>query len=173
MSKPREVTLSVRTVTKPKVGRAAQSPELETAVIDVLGLEAAVEELRGDDLDIRFGPTVGNFIDPVTGTLVIVGAMAGGKFVMRVIRERKGGTVIDMTKAPVEISRSRSLDYGYFVIIAKDGSVTVEAKDEPKDALERMIDGALELGSKAPLETLKAAIEGELGAKAKVELNPA
>jgi hypothetical protein len=81
--------------------------------------------------------------------------------------------VIDMTKTPVEISRNRNLDYGYFVIIAKDGSVTIEAKDEPKDALERMITEALKLGGKAPLETLKAAIEGNLGATAKVELTSA
>ena len=173
MGKPSQITLSVRTVTTPKPAHAARTPELETAVIDALELEAAVEELKGESLDVRFGPTVGNIIEPVTGTLVIVGVVVGGKFVMRVIREIKGGTVIDVTKSPVEMSRNRNLDYGYFVIIAKDGSVTVEAKDEPKDALERMINGALELGGKAPRETLKAAIEGKLGAAAKVQLSPA
>jgi hypothetical protein len=162
MSDQSEMTLAVHTT-----GTAGLD-----AVVSASELETAVEELRGEDLNVRFQTERGNFVEPVTGTLVVVGVIAGGKFVMRVIREARGGTVIDMTKTPVEISRNKNLDYGYFVIIAKDGSVTVEAKDEPKDALERMITEALKLGGEVPLETLKEAIEGELGATASLELKP-
>jgi hypothetical protein len=141
--------------------------------VSALGLEDAVKELQADGIQVEFGTERTNFIEPVTGTLVIVGGIAAGKFVIRVIREAKGGTVIDMTKNPVQISRNRKLDYGYFVILAKDGSVSVQTKDEPKDALERMITEALSLGGEAPLATLHAAIKGKLSATAKVELKPA
>jgi hypothetical protein len=163
MSEQSEMMLGVRT---------GGTAELDAAV-SASELEAAVNDLKDEGLNVRFATERSNIVEPVTATLVIVGVVVGGKFVMRVIREARGGTVIDMTKTPVEISRNRNLDYGYFVIIAKNGSVTVEAKDEPKDALERMITGVLGLGGEASPETLKGAIEKELSAAAKLELKSA
>jgi hypothetical protein len=133
-------------------------------------LEAAVGEFAGEGA--RFETLYGNF-DPVTGSLVIVGLLAGGKLVIRLWREFNGGTVIDLTGSPTKISRSRALDYGYLVIIAKDGKVTIEAKDEPEDALERIVKAALQLGVTATIDDLHTVVRGELEAKAPVHLNPA
>lgn len=146
--------------------------EMSTVTLNVRTVSPLELETAAENLDVKFEDQIGN-VDPVTGALIIAGVLAGGKLVIRLWREFKGGTVIDLTKTPVDISRNRNLDYGYFVIIAKDGSVTLEAKDEPKDALERMVSGALELANKATLETLKATVDNSLGATAKVQLKPA
>jgi hypothetical protein len=129
-------------------------------------------EGKAEDLDIRFEDQVGN-LDPVTGFIIVGGALAGGAFLIRLWREFQGGTVIDLTKTPVDISRNRALDYGFFVVIAKDGSVTVEPKDEPETALERMATAVLKLSSDAAAEVIKATVEGALSGKANVELKPA
>jgi len=143
-----EVTLKVRTV---------RPPELE-------------EKAQG--LDIKFEDEIAN-CDPLTGALIIGGAVAGGMFVIRLWREFKGGTVIDLTRTPVDVSRNRDLDYGYFLFIAKDGSVKLDAKDEPKTALERVVSSALEQAGKATIEMLKATVHSCLGANARLESTPA
>jgi hypothetical protein len=129
-------------------------------------------ETAAEKLDIKFENQIDN-VDPITGFIVIGGGLAAGSLVIRLWHEFRGGTVIDLTKTPIDISRNRNLDWGYFLFIAKDGSVTVEGKDEPKTALERMVTAVLGLASNATLTTLKKAAEDSLGANAKVTLKPA
>lgn len=143
---------------------------LRVRAVNPIDLETAVGDLAQDGA--RFDSTLGNF-DPVTGTLIIAGLTVGGKIVIRLWREFKGGTVIDLTRLPIEISRNKALDYGYLMIIAKDGSVTVEAKDEPEDALERIVKEALSLGENALVEDLQTIIKGACGGSAPVQLTPA
>ena len=125
-------------------------------------------ETKSDDLDVTFEDQLDN-VDPVTGAVIIAGALVAGKFLLRLWREYHGGTVIDLTRSPVDISRNGNLPYGFFMVIAKDGSVTVDPKDEPTDALERMATAVLKLGVDATVGALKEAVDDALTDKAKVE----
>jgi hypothetical protein len=119
------------------------------------------------DSDLDFEGRQAN--EPITTAIIIIGsAFAAGKLVMRVVNEWRGGTVIDTTKEPADIHRDRDLPYGFFTFIAKDGKVTIEAKDEPKDALERMVGEVLALG-KPVASAVKDAAEKVLTGKGKVE----
>jgi hypothetical protein len=80
MSKPSEMTLGVRTVKTAELDAAASASDLEEAV----------KELKAEGLNVRFETERDNIVEPVTATLVVVGVVAGGKFVIRVIREAKG-----------------------------------------------------------------------------------
>lgn len=134
--------------------------------LQILDVRAPEIETAADGLDVRIQPALDN-VDPVTGALIIAGVLAAGKLVIRLWREFRGGTVVDLTKTPVDVSRDRDLDYGFILIVAKDGSVTIEAKDEPKDSLERMVSGALELATKATVGGVKAVVDKTLGVGAK------
>ncbi|MTD47641.1 hypothetical protein GKE82_26365 [Conexibacter sp. W3-3-2] len=113
-------------------------------------------------------------LDPLTAAVVFGGAALLGNFLVRLWREIEGGTVIDLTKDPVQINRSRDLAYGYFLVVAKDGSVKVEAKDEPETALERLTTAVLKLPVDAAASAVKAAIEAAAGdAKVTTETTPA
>lgn len=128
-------------------------------------------ETGAEGLDVTFEDQLDN-VDPVTGAIIIAGALVAGKFLIRVWREIQGGTVVDLTKSPVDVSRSRGLPYGFFMLIAKDGSVQIDPKDEPTDALERMVTAVLNLGIDATVEALKKAIGDELTGTGGVEATP-
>lgn len=130
-------------------------PDLELVIsesIPVRDVGIAAEE-TGAETEDRL-----ENLEPLSAILVMgaLGVMA--KFLVRLAREINGGTVIDLRERPVSIDRDRDLPYGFFVIVAEDGTATVEAKDEPTDALERMTKGLLSLPLEASTELAKETI---------------
>ncbi|HSH81162.1 MAG TPA: hypothetical protein VLA19_21720 [Herpetosiphonaceae bacterium] len=84
--------------------------------------------------------TPNNLTDPVTLTIVVAGgAFALAGLVVSLIDRYRGGVVIDRTKDPLDIRRDRDLPFGFLVIQAKDGQVTVETRETPPDTLERIV----------------------------------
>jgi hypothetical protein len=126
--------------------------------IQVTGIPAAEAEEARQGLELEPEESLENF--GILEGIVLIGAgIAAGKFIIRLWREFKGGTIIDLTKKPPDVRRDHDLDYGYFIIIAEDGQVTLEAKDEPKDAMERMVPEVLKVAADATVEGVKAVIE--------------
>ena len=133
--------------------------------IQLTGIDAAEAETAMEGLEIEPEESLADF-GILEGIVMIGAAIAAGKFVIRLWREFKGGTIVDMTKKPPDVRRDGDLDYGYFMIIAEDGNVTIEAKDEPKDAMERMVTDVLKVAADATVDAVKAVIEKALpGAK--------
>jgi hypothetical protein len=132
--------------------------------------EDEIDRAVAETSDLSFEPRLGN--EPLTALIIVGAALAGGKLILRLINEVRGGTIIDVTQTPIDVRRDRNLPYGFFTIIAKDGSVRVEGMDEPKDALERMLGGVLELATTATSESAKAAIGAALGSGANIETEP-
>ncbi|GAA4010747.1 hypothetical protein GCM10022247_36240 [Allokutzneria multivorans] len=79
-------------------------------------------------------------IEPVaTVTLVLVGAATAVGMVLRVLEQRKGGQMIDLRPgAPKAFYRTRDLVHGMVVIIAADGTVTLDVK-EPEGMFGKVI----------------------------------
>ena len=96
---------------------------------------AAADVVEG----ISYKPGQENAIDPISIAIIATAAIAVGRFVIRWIDSVRGGTVIDVSVSPPVVRRDKGLPYLFFVVIAKDGKVTVDAKDEPKDAITTMI----------------------------------
>jgi hypothetical protein len=135
------------------------------------GIDAAAAERAMEGLDVEPEQSLEN-LGILEGLLIVAGAAALGKFIIRIWREVRGGTVIDMTKKPPDISRDNALDYGFFVIFAQDGTVRVETKDEPEDSLERIVTSVLKLAADASIGSLKAVLEG-VAPNAQVKTEPA
>jgi hypothetical protein len=121
------------------------------------------------DLNVELPEGAALFIDPVTATVVGGLVFAGARLIIRLRNEWQGGVVIDRTKEPIEIRRERNLPYGFFVVIGTDGSVRIEAKDEPKDVLERMSEALLTLATPTT-DAMTAAVQQQLGGAAKVQV---
>lgn len=121
-----------------------------------------------DASDVEAESSLDN-LDPLTATIIVGGGLALGKFLIRLVNEIRGGTVIDLTQTPVDVRRDNDLNYLFFMVIAKDGTVTVDGKDEPEEGLERMVESVLKLATSATVDTAKAAIEAATSDKAKVE----
>ena len=98
-------------------------------------------------------------LDPITAAVLVGVGLAVGKFVLRVINEYRGGVRLDLTTKPAVIKRDRDVPYGWIVTLAADGKVEIDTKDEPKDAIERMVESVLKLPIDATVEKVKAAIE--------------
>lgn len=96
-------------------------------------------------------------VDPLTAALVVGGALVVGRFVVGVIDRWRGGVLIDRTQDPARVSRTRDLPQGYVVILAPEGT-SIEVKDEPKDAIERIAVAVLALPVTATVDAIKAAI---------------
>ena len=73
--------------------------------------------------------------------LVGGGVLAAARFVTGWVDKLRGGVVIDQREdAEDDLHRDRDLPWGMFLIYPKDGGeVKIETKDEPKDAIERLI----------------------------------
>jgi len=138
----------------------------------VRGVEPDEVEKAMTDLELEPEESL-EHLDPLAGVVIVGAALAAAQFLIRIWHEFRGGTVIDLTKTPVDVSRDRGLDWGFFMFIAKDGTVTVEGKDEPKTALERMVNDILKLATTVTVETAKAAIVAAVGQDAKVKTEPA
>ena len=116
------------------------------------GIELDVLDAAVDESGVEFESSYENAIDPISAVIMIGGALALGKFAMRVWNEYRGGVVLDLSLQPVEIRRSRDVPYGTFLTIARDGSnVGIELADEPTDSIERIVTAVLggELGNTA------------------------
>jgi hypothetical protein len=141
--------------------------------VDEVRLEIAADipkpevEIAAQETDVTPETNIAN-LDPLTAAVIVGAALAAGKFLIRLWREIQGGTVIDVRQTPIKVDRSRALDYGFFMIVAKDGSVTIESKDEPKDSLERMVESVLKLPIDATVSAVKAALGQSSSGKAKV-----
>lgn len=100
------------------------------------GLELEVEVPAApppDELDLEV-------LDPVTAVLIGGAAIAAGKFVLDWWERRKGGLIIDLRPgAEHEISRNPTVPGGYVLTFTVDGEVTIDVKDQPKDAAERLL----------------------------------
>ena len=129
-------------------------------------------EIAAEDAGLRYDTSREN-LDPITAAVVIGGGLALGKFLLRLWNEIQGGTVIDVRETPIKIDRSRDLAFGYFMVVAKDGSVTIETKDEPESSIERMVESVLKLPIDATVSTIKAAIESASTGEAEVSEEPA
>lgn len=80
-------------------------------------------------------------IEPVsTATLILLGSAAAVSTVTYRIDQHKGGQVIDLRpQAPRMIYRTKDLIYGFVLIIAIDGSVSIEVR-EPRETFNQVLD---------------------------------
>ena len=100
-------------------------------------------------------------LDPASAAVVIGGIVVLGRMFASLWERWNGGTVIELTAKGPKIYRDRTkVAFGFFVIIPQDGQeVSIEAKDEPKDALERMGEALLKLPLDASTEIVKATLQ--------------
>jgi hypothetical protein len=112
----------------------------------------------------------------IFAVVVLIGAgLAVAKVVSDLWERWRGGMVIDLTQTPPSIRRSHDIQFGYIVTLTRDGNqvkASVDTKDEPKDAIERLAEAVLKLPVDATVETVKAAIEKATGGTAKVDPAP-
>jgi hypothetical protein len=113
-------------------------------------------------------------IEPITMLLIGGGILAAAKFIAGWLDKRRGGLVIDQRDgAKDDLHRDPDLPWGYIVIYAKDGGeVKIETRDEPKDAIERLIAQIVSGGYKAAAD-LAAAAKDTLTDTSKVSTSPA
>lgn len=141
-------------------------PESTTIWFDLRGLE---DQERDDFEDLRVGEGLtvdasGDAaklaLDPVTAALVVGSVVALSRLVASLWERWQGGTVVELSANGSKVYRDRSkVPVGFFLVISADGkTVTVEAKDEPKEALERMAEALIKLPVTATVDVIKAAI---------------
>jgi hypothetical protein len=102
-------------------------------------LEAAQASARTAGVDFEIQPK-SQFIDPVSIILVAGGVWAIGVFVVELLDRRHGGIIIDLRPSAQQlVRRDRSVPYGWALVIAVDGTVSINVHDAPKSASERLI----------------------------------
>lgn len=110
--------------------------------------------------DVDYVESYDNAIDPLTLTLIIGGAIAVAKIAIGLWNQWRGGVLIDLNQNPVQIGRSRSIPFGFFVVIAQGGaSVEIDGRDEPESALERLLSSILDLAAE-PANATADAVRG-------------
>jgi hypothetical protein len=125
-------------------------------------------------VEVQEFPTRG--MEPVTTvTLLLLGGTAAVATVAYLIDRAKGGQVIDLRdKAPKAVYRSRDVVYGLVLIVATDGTVTVEVK-EPRgmfgQVMETLKGISVELG-KAGIATVTEVVKKTVGDAAQVTIQP-
>jgi hypothetical protein len=124
----------------------------EESDLVALGEEVGLRQAGGDQVEDLV-------IDPLTAAVLIGAALAVGRFIMRVINERRGGVRVELTVSPAKISRNREIPFGFVYIFSKDGKVDIKVNDEPKDSVERIIAAVLALPITATVDMVKAKIE--------------
>jgi hypothetical protein len=78
--------------------------------------------------------------EPVTAILISGGVLALGKFALDWWDRLRGGLVIDLRPgAEDNLYRDRDVPVGFVVTFLADGKVTIDTKDLPKDAAERLL----------------------------------
>jgi hypothetical protein len=124
----------------------------EDADLAALGEASGLTRSEEDDVQDLF-------LDPITAAVLIGGALVAARFVLHVIDVYRGGVEINLTVKPPTVKRNKEVPFGYVVTLTADGKVDVNTKDEPKDAIERMVESILKLPVDATVSTVKAAIE--------------
>ena len=129
-------------------------------------VDPAVTEIDG----IEYPDDYQNAVDPITLAVIVGSAMVLEKLIMRFRNELRGGVVLDLSKKPIELSRNADVPHGIYVIIAADGQeVKILSKDEPKDSIERMVEGILSLAvdpAGATKEKVHEVVDATIGRQA-------
>jgi hypothetical protein len=129
---------------------------------------ATAHELVGQYSDVEMeassGPPGEGFsgqIEPITAVVIGAGAALIAKFVADWWERLRGGLVIDLRdNAEDQIYRDRDMPYGYVAIFPADGgSVQLETKDAPKDALHQLLESVISGTFKSLTDITTAATE--------------
>lgn len=141
-------------------------------VLDPAELPAVHELAAAHGVELQEVPRRG--IEPVTTvTLVLMGAATAVGALQHTLEQRKGGQVIDLRPgAPRAIYRTPDVVYGTVVVLAADGTVTVEVK-EPDGMFGKVISALPNLLSAGGngTEQVTATVTARFGAD--VEVRPA
>ena len=143
----------------------AIDPDDYASVVEMAGSEGVgVERLEGR-----------NLVDPASISVILIGSSLAVATVASLIDQRRGGQVFDMRPdASRPAYRSKEITYGYVLVIATDGSVSVEVK-EPKGMFGQVLDTIASIvkdsmGSSAA--ATKGRIEDALGDSISAQTNP-
>lgn len=116
-------------------------------------------------------------VEPITtATFLLIGTVAAVATVAHLVEVHKGGQVIDLRPGvPEAIYRSKGVVYGLVIMIALNGTITVEVK-EPKQMFGTVIEAlqkiAIELG-KAGINSIADSVQKQLGDKVSVKVDHA
>ena len=148
-------------------------PEREFVVIDAEDLDEA-RRIAADN-GVETEQAEARFIDPGTVTLVLLGSSLAVATVVHLLEQHKGGQVIDQRPgAPNAMYRSKNVVYGLVVLVATDGTVTIEVK-EPKGMFGQVIDaitGILTEISKDGAEQIAKTVKNTIGNAGTVTVGP-
>ncbi len=105
------------------------TPTQSVVVLEPSQVQSVRELAAAHGVEVEQVPSLG--LEPVaTVTLVLMGAAAAVGAVLHILEQRKGGQVIDLRAgAPKAFYRTPDVVYGTVVIVAQDGTVTVEVKE--------------------------------------------
>lgn len=110
---------------------------------DLAQARASAQVAAVEYRDLRPPPPTGDFqrrVEPVSAILIGGAVVAVGKFVVDWWERRKGGLVIDLRPGSQDdLHRDTEVPFGYVVTFIADGKVSVDTKDMPKDAMERLL----------------------------------
>jgi len=148
--------------------------QTEVIVIDRDDLSAVREIAAANDVELTALPT--SAFEPIsTIALLLTGSALAISAVAYLIDKRKGGQVIDLRPGtPKPFYRTSDVVYGLVLIVAMDGTVTVEVK-EPKgmfgvvvEALQGMTASLAEVS----IEAIATLAKSRLAGKAVIETHP-
>ncbi len=136
---------------------------------DKLVESASTENVQLEKLEDR------HLVDPASISVILIGTSLAVSTVAYFVEQRKGGQVFDLTpEANRPAYRTKDIAYGYVLIIAIDGSVSVEVK-EPKGMFGQVLD-TLALLVKESVGTgaapMKRRVEDALGDAVSVMAKP-
>ena len=140
---------------------------------DLAAAQSVAEQYPDVKVEATSGPPgqgVQGQIEPISAILIGAGVAFIAKFVTDWWDKRRGGLVIDQrASAKDQIYRDNDVPYGYIVIFAADGgSVKVETKDMPKDAIHQLLESVISGAFTSATEIATAARETVEDAKVEV-----
>jgi hypothetical protein len=113
-------------------------------VLDPEEMQAAQDAARAAGLDLQIEQRP-HILPAVTLVLMGGGALLAAKFVVDLVDRLRGGIVIDARPDATElVRRNRDVPYGWALVLAADGSVSINVHDSPKDASERLIQAIID-----------------------------
>jgi hypothetical protein len=143
----------------------------EMTTVDAADVEEIRKAAESEGVQLEEPPR--RELEPVTTVvLILIGTAVAVAAVMSFIERRKGGQVIDLRPgAPSIAYRDKGVTYGLVVILAADGTVTVEVK-QPKDmfvqVVEALVKSLLDLGTTASAGAIAASASVAVGEMASV-----